>query len=100
VLALDSEYLPALNNLAYLYHRSGDIQQAEVCYRQVLTLRPEDDSAHYMLASLLGTPLDHAPDSYVRHFFDAYAEGFEKSLVDGLGYDNPRQLHRSEGFEE
>lgn len=94
VLALDPEYLPALNNLAYLYHRSGNIQQAEVCYRQVLTLRPENESAHYMLASLLGTPLDHAPDSYVRHFFDAYAEGFEKSLVDGLGYDNPRQLYK------
>ncbi len=93
VLALDSEYLAALNNLAYLYHRSGDIHQAEICYRKLLTLRPEDDSAHYMLASLLGTPLDHAPDSYVRNFFDAYAEGFEKSLVDELGYDNPRQLY-------
>jgi predicted TPR repeat methyltransferase len=93
VLALDSEYLPALNNLAYLCHRSGDLQQAEVCYRQVLIFRPEDDSARYMLASLVGTPLDHAPDSYVHHFFDAYAEGFEKSLIDGLGYDNPRQLH-------
>ncbi len=93
VLALDPQYLPALNNLAYLHHRTGDTQQAEICYRQVLTFRPNDDSAHYMLASLLGTPLDHAPDSYVQHFFDAYAEGFEKSLVDGLGYDNPRQLH-------
>ena len=93
VLALDSEYLSALNNLAYLYHRGGDIQQAEVCYRAVLTSRPEDDSAHYMLASLLGTPIDHAPDSYVRQFFDAYADGFEKSLVNRLGYDNPRQLY-------
>jgi len=93
VLTLDSEYLPALNNLAYLYHRSGNMQQAEICYRKVLNLRPEDDSAHYMLASLIGTPLDHAPDSYVRHFFDAYAEGFEKSLVDELGYDTPRQLY-------
>lgn len=92
VLALDGSYLPALNNLAYLYHRSGDTQQAEVCYRQVLTVRPKDDAAHYMLASLLGTPLDRAPDAYVRLFFDAYAEGFEKSLVDGLGYDTPRQL--------
>jgi len=92
VLAIDGAYLPALNNLAYLYHRSGDTEQAEVCYRQVLTLRPKDDAAHYMLASLLGTPLDRAPDAYVQHFFDAYAEGFEKSLVDGLGYDNPRQL--------
>jgi predicted TPR repeat methyltransferase len=92
VLALDGAYLPALNNLAYLYHRGGDTQQAEVCYRQVLALRPKDDAAHYMLASLLGTPLDRAPDAYVQHFFDAYAEGFEKSLVDGLGYDTPRQL--------
>jgi predicted TPR repeat methyltransferase len=92
VLALDTGYLPALNNLAYLNHRSGDKEQAKACYRQVLILRPEDESAHYMLASLLGTPLERAPDSYVQHFFDAYAEGFEKSLVDGLGYDNPRQL--------
>ncbi|GAB6190908.1 class I SAM-dependent DNA methyltransferase [Desulfocastanea catecholica] len=92
VLALDNAYLPALNNLAYLYHRGGDRQQAEACYRQVLALRPNDDAALYMLASLLGTPLDRAPDAYVQHFFDAYAEGFEKSLVDGLGYDTPRQL--------
>lgn len=92
VLALDGAYLSALNNLAYLYHRSGDTEQAEVCYRQVLALRPKDHAVHYMLASLLGTPLDRAPDAYVQHFFDAYAEGFEKSLVDGLGYDTPRQL--------
>ena len=92
VLELDPVYLSAVNNLAYLYHRIGDVLQAEVYYRQVLVLRPEDDSARYMLASLLGTPLDLAPDSYVRDFFDTYAEGFEKSLVDGLGYDNPRQL--------
>ncbi len=92
VLLLDDKYLPAINNLAYLYHRMGETEQAEKFYRQVLLLRPEDDSARYMLASLLGMQLDHAPDSYVESFFDAYAEGFEESLVKGLGYDNPRQL--------
>lgn len=93
VLGLDSGYLAALNNLAYLYHRQGDHHQAETCYRKLLTVHPEDESIHYMLASLLGTPLDHAPLSYVRNFFDGYAEGFEKNLVDELGYDNPRQLY-------
>lgn len=93
VLKLDAEYLPAINNLAYIYHRMGDVDQAQVCYQQVLILRPEDESARYMLASLLGTQLDHAPDSYVRNFFDAYADGFEESLVKYLGYDNPRQLY-------
>lgn len=93
VLTLDAGYLPALNNLAYLYHRSGDMQQAELCYRQLLSLRPDDECAHYLLASVLGVPLDQAPDTYVRKFFDGYSEGFEKSLIDRLGYDTPRQLH-------
>lgn len=92
VLGIQSEYLPAINNLAYLYHRTGDAEQAVDCYRQVLALRPEDDSARYMIACLQGTPLDHAPDSYIRNFFDMYAEGFEHSLVAELGYDTPRQL--------
>ncbi|SHO43196.1 tetratricopeptide repeat protein [Desulfopila aestuarii] len=92
-LALNANYLPALNNLAYLYHRQGDHEQAAVCYQQLLALRPEDESAKYMLASISGKTLDCAPDVYVRSFFDAYAEGFEQSLVDGLGYDNPRQLY-------
>jgi predicted TPR repeat methyltransferase len=93
VLALDAGYLPALNNLAYLYHRLGDHEQAMSCYQQLLVLRPEDESAQYMLASLSGENPAGAPDAYVRSFFDAYAAGFEESLVDGLGYDNPRQLY-------
>jgi len=93
VLAIDAGYLPAVNNLAYLYHRTDNVEQAAVYYRQLLAVRPEDDSARYMLAALLGTPLDHAPDSYIRNFFNTYAEGFEHSLVVELEYDNPRKLY-------
>jgi len=93
VLAMDPGYLAAANNLAYLFHRAGKVDQAVVHYAQVLELRPEDESVRYLLASLLGTPLDHAPDAYVRNFFDTYAEGFEHSLVDELGYDNPHKLY-------
>jgi len=93
VLAIDSDYLPAANNLAYLYHRTDNIDQAAVYYQQVLDQRPDSESARYMLASLLGTPLDHAPDSYVRDFFNTYAEGFEQSLVVELEYDNPGKLY-------
>lgn len=93
VLAIHAEFPAAVNNLAYLYHRGGDADQAVVYYKRLLVLRPEDDSARYMLASLQGVPLDHAPDAYIRGFFDTYAEGFEQSLVTELGYDNPRQLY-------
>lgn len=93
VLAMDPAYLSAANNLAYLYHRRGEIEQAAAYYRQVLAVRPEDESIRYLLAALMGTPLDHAPECYIRDFFNTYAEGFEQSLVGELGYDNPRQLY-------
>ncbi|MBM9536489.1 tetratricopeptide repeat protein [Desulfobulbus alkaliphilus] len=94
VLEVNPEYLPAINNLAYLCHRQGDTDQALIWYRRVLTLRPEDDAARFMLASLVGTSaIAQAPESYIRGFFDAYAEDFEFSLVTELGYDNPRKLY-------
>ncbi|WP_310599218.1 tetratricopeptide repeat protein [Desulfobulbus sp.] len=93
VLALRPDNLSAVNNLAYLHHRAGETEQAIAYYSQVLEQRPEDQSVGYLLAALLGIPLAQAPDAYVRNFFDTYAEGFERHLVDGLGYDNPRQLH-------
>jgi predicted TPR repeat methyltransferase len=93
VLAIKPDYLSALNNLAYLYHRSGETDQAIALYGQVLELRPEDESVRYLLAALLGIPLEQAPDDYVRGFFDTYAEDFERSLVEDLGYDNPQRLY-------
>ncbi|MGD9950115.1 MAG: tetratricopeptide repeat protein [Desulfobulbus sp.] len=93
VLAIAPDYLSALNNLAYLHHRAGETEQAITLYARVLELRPEDDSVRYLLAALLGIPLEQAPDDYVRGFFDAYAEGFEHSLVEDLGYDNPKRLY-------
>lgn len=93
VLALDAAYLPAANNLAYLYHRAGNVDQAVLHYQQVLASRPDDESVRYLLDALQGAWRDHAPESYVEHFFDTYAEGFEHSLVGELGYDNPRQLY-------
>ncbi|MGE4559825.1 MAG: tetratricopeptide repeat protein [Desulfobulbus sp.] len=92
VLAIAPEYLSALNNLAYLHHRAGETEQAIALYGRVLELRPEDESVRYLLAALLGTPLEQAPDAYVRVFFDAYADDFERSLVEDLGYDTPGRL--------
>lgn len=92
-LTLQPAYLPAVRNLAILHHRSGETDEAIRYYSQVLELDPENESIGYLLASLLGVPLDHAPEVYVRDFFDAYAADFEHSLVEELGYDNPRQLY-------
>ena len=92
VLALNPSYLPAVNNLAYIHHRRNENDLAIFYYGQVLEQRPENASVQYLLAALLGVPLDHPPDAYIRDFFDSYAEDFEYNLVSELGYDNPRQL--------
>lgn len=93
VLELDPTHLSALKNLAYLLHRAAENEQAIALYGRFLALRPEDESVRYLLAALAGVPLDHAPDVYVRDFFDAYAEHFEQSLVEELGYENPQRLY-------
>ena len=93
VLELDAGYLPAMSNLAYLHHRAGEFDQAMTRYRQVLSLRPEDESARFMLDALEGGARLHAPDAYVRRFFDSYAQGFEQSLVRELEYDDPGKLY-------
>nr|WP_321468691.1 tetratricopeptide repeat protein [uncultured Desulfobulbus sp.] len=95
VLALAPDYLSALNNLAYLHHRAGEVDEAIALYARVLELKPEDESVRYLLAALMGLPLEQAPDEYVRGFFDAYAGDFERSLVEDLGYDNPSRLYES-----
>lgn len=91
-LTLQPAYLPAVRNLAILHHRAGKTDEAIDYYTQVLEQQPENESISYLLASLLGIPLDHAPEVYVRDFFNAYAADFEHSLVEELGYDNPKQL--------
>lgn len=92
-LTLKPAFLPAVRNLAIIHHRAGHADEAIRYYTEVLEQQPENESIGYLLASLLGVPLDHAPEVYVREFFDAYATNFEYSLVEELGYDNPRQLY-------
>jgi len=41
------------------YHEAGDLQQAEACYREVLTTHPEHPEALYLLASLAHQQGDH-----------------------------------------
>ena len=100
LLKLQPTYLPAVNNLACLHHRAGNNNLAAYYYGQVLERQPDNESAGYLLAALLGRPLDHSPDAYVRNFFNSYAGEFEHSLVVELGYDNPRQLFDCLGHSE
>ena len=54
---------------------------------------PDDPVQLYLLAAVEGKKLDRAPDDYLVDYFNRFAEGFDKQLVEVLGYGVPKELH-------
>lgn len=56
-------------------------------YQKSLSLDPGNTETRHFVNALSGQTSGRAPQEYVANLFDAYAEGFEKSLTGDLGYD-------------
>ena len=85
--------IPELHhNLAIVFHRLGQLEDAIASMRCVLALTPDDTIAQHLLATYEGRATASAPAEYVRDLFDAYAETFENHLVQKLGYSTPDLL--------
>lgn len=80
-------------NLALVYKKSGNNDQAISSMKQFLTLRPDDAAAKHMLATYEGNTTDAAPDQYVKDLFDMYAENFDQHLVNKLEYKTPLLIY-------
>lgn len=64
-------------------------EAAEV-FRQWLETDPDHPVAQHMYAALSGQGVpDRAPDHYVEHTFDRFAESFERTLTERLEYRAP-----------
>lgn len=72
----------------------GDRTGAAAAFRECLRLEPEDVlGASLALAELdAAVTIDAAPAAYVKALFDAYAEDFDKALVERLDYSTPKKL--------
>ena len=75
--------------LAYCREMIGDKIGAERAYRMCLETYPNHGMAKHLLAAMLGTTTDRAPDDYVRDLFDDYADSFEQDLLNDLNYVVP-----------
>lgn len=87
--ALSPENPKAHNRLAEALLQSGDHQGAIAAYAACLKIDPSDGHARHFMAVLSGDTPASAPEDYVRGLFDEYAETFEQSLVQNLGYRVP-----------
>ncbi|MDC0189624.1 methyltransferase [Rhodospirillales bacterium] len=80
--------------LAYTREMTGDKIGAEWAYRKCLEKDPNHGMAKHLLASMLGTTTDRAPDDYVRDLFDDYADSFEQDLLNDLNYVVPTLIRK------
>ena len=72
----------------------GDRAGAAAAFRNCLRLDPDDKlGASLALAQIDAmATVDVAPTAYVKALFDAYAEDFDKALVERLSYSTPQKL--------
>ncbi|MBB5349240.1 tetratricopeptide repeat protein [Desulfoprunum benzoelyticum] len=98
LLVLQPDHQGATGGLAYLLHLQGKLHEACRCYCRLLELHPGHQTARHMVAALRGERIGTAADEYVRTVFNGYADDFEDSLVQGLGYRVPEGLRRGVGL--
>lgn len=80
--------------LAEWQEAAGDTDAARDSWRRVVDIDPEDHlGAGLRLDLARAVPVAEAmPAAFVETLFDQYAERFETSLVDQLGYQGPAQI--------
>ncbi len=60
--------------------------------RRRLALNPDDPSQRYLLEAVTGEPLSRAPNDYLESHFDAFADEFDRQLVEVLRYKAPEAM--------
>ena len=91
-MEISPDHTPANNNLAYVYHITGERKQAICHYKKVLECKPDHQSAQHMLAALTCADTTSSPEAYVRKVFDNYSPYFEQSLLAELEYSVPTTI--------
>ncbi len=71
-------------------------EMAAHAFSQAVEFDPKNVNAKHMLASLTAdATMKKASNEYVKSLFDDYAQNFEHSLVEELGYDGYARLRRA-----
>lgn len=70
----------------------GHLEAALRIGRERLRADGDDPVQRYLVDAVAGVKLDRAPLDYLVSYFDRFAEGFDKQLVEVLGYRVPEQL--------
>ena len=82
--------------LGISFYFLGRLAEAAAVYRQWLDQEPDNPIASHMYAACSQTAVpQRASNSYIEHYFDRYAETFNTTLTDKLGYRGPELMRNS-----
>ena len=98
-LLLDANHLETHINIAAVFLKKEDYQNASKHYEIALKQQPDNTELAYILNAInqneaTGKTFQAAPHQYVKNLFDQYAPHFDKHLTQYLYYQAPEQLHR------
>jgi len=86
------------HNLAILYLRNDQKEKALHHFEQALALQPMNETACHMIAALTATQTStKAPNAYIVHLFDQYAEYYDNHVKQTLSYAVPGLLRSAVG---
>lgn len=92
-----SEFAPddaeAWFHLGSMQARKGNAPEALTAFKRAYEIEPTNEKYAFMYKQASATDIGaQMPESYVRELFDQYAHTFDKSLVEGLGYQTPARI--------
>ena len=88
-ITLKPNYALAHGNLGDALREMGRLEEATAFYENAIKIKPDFLEAKHWLSTLTGVTTNSAPRDYVEKLFDGYANKFENSLVQQLGYHIP-----------
>ena len=77
------------NMIGGCYASVGQLDIAIKNYEKALAIKPDYAVPQHMLNALTGNTSTEPPKEYVKNLFDDYAERFDDSLINQLGYKLP-----------
>lgn len=90
---LDPTHVDTWLNLGALYLKCRQLDQAIKQYHHAHTLDPKNAETSYILHALKGQEIPtRAPNAYIAHLFDHYANFYDTHLEQHLKYTVPQQL--------
>lgn len=90
------DYLDAIVNLGVTFLKMEHHDKAIENFEKALALDPNNQEVQYILSALQGDQVpQRAPEQYVRHLFDQYADYYEKHLLEFLHYDTHNLLFKA-----